>query len=91
MLLYLKFFSDSLLPSHTTSYMAGIDCSKHYIYYPYEGGTIIVSFLQVRKLGHCEVKKLAQVHSARSLVLESGSGACSLTSMVPYLLRLSSV
>lgn len=36
--------------------MPGIVYSKHYIYYLYEGGTIIISFLQIKKLGHCEVK-----------------------------------
>lgn len=42
--------------SDTTYYMPGIVYSKHYIYYLYEGGTIIISFLQIKKLGHCEVK-----------------------------------
>lgn len=40
----------------TTYYVPGIDYFEHYIYYLCEGGTIIISLLQIRKLGHCEVK-----------------------------------
>lgn len=37
--------------------MPDIDSSRHYIYYLYgEGTIIIISFLQIKKLGHCEVK-----------------------------------
>lgn len=88
MLLYLKFFSDFIVLLPLSLWQALTILNT--IYYPYEGGTIII-FLQIRKLGHCEVKKLVQVHSARNLVLESASGACSVTSRVSCLLRLSSV
>lgn len=88
MLLYLKIFSDFIVLLPLSLWQALTILNT--IYYPYEGGTIII-FLQIRKLGHCEVKKLVQVHSARNMVLESASGARSITSRVSCLLRLSSV